>query len=161
MFGAPRTALWLNRLEIEHDNLRGALHWLVQRSNVPEALELAAGLRRFWLARSHHGEGQAWFTELLSRPGSEAPTLARAKALNGAGLVVWRHRKLTAARDLHLEARELLRTLDDIAEEAWTLWRCDTASPGEATYTVSATSLRRPEWVLTRMSAQVWAGNTG
>src|SRR5262249_7267083 len=123
LFGTPRQALWLNRLEAEHDNLRASLRWLLEQSNIQGALELAAGMRRFWLARSHHGEGQRWFSDLLHRPGSEAPTLARAKAVNGAGLLAWRHGNLVAARELHLEARELLRKLDDAAEEAWTLWR--------------------------------------
>jgi non-specific serine/threonine protein kinase len=123
LFGSPRQAVWLNRLELEHDNVRAALRWLLKQSDVLAALELAAGMRRFWLMRSHHGEGQAWFDDLLHRPGSAAPTLARAKALNGAGLLAWRHGDVNAARAFHRDAKELLHTLNDAAEESWTLWR--------------------------------------
>jgi non-specific serine/threonine protein kinase len=123
LFGPPRQTLWLNRLELEHDNVRAALRWLLDQSDVQGALALAAGMRRFWLARSHHGEGQAWYAEILVRPGSEAPTLARAKALNGAGLAEWRHGNRAAAREFHLQARQLLSNLGDVTEEAWTLWR--------------------------------------
>jgi non-specific serine/threonine protein kinase len=123
LFGPPRQALWLNRLELEHDNVRAALRWLLERSDFQAALELAAGMRRFWFMRSHHGEGQGWLADLVHRPDNAAPTLTRAKALNGAGLLAWRHGNIIAARELHLEARELLHTVSDAAEEAWTLWR--------------------------------------
>ncbi len=53
----PDQGVWLDRLEIEHDNVRAALDWGVERNEAEVALRLAAGLWRFWLVRGHFTEG--------------------------------------------------------------------------------------------------------
>jgi hypothetical protein len=47
------------------------------------ALRLVAALWYFWYKRGHLSEGRRWLEEALVR--SDAPTPARAEALNGAG----------------------------------------------------------------------------
>lgn len=84
----PREAEWLDRLEEEHDNLRGALAWLASSAEAePDAgLRLAGALGGFWFARSMLSEGREWLeTMLAARASSRASVSAspnlRAKAL--------------------------------------------------------------------------------
>ena len=123
LFGTPRQVVWLNRLETEHDNLRAALRWLTGVGDVQSALAFAGGMRRFWNMRDYLTEERRWIAELLSMPGAEAPTRARAKALNAAGLLAFKQGDNVSARDFHLEACRLSSALGDLTEEAWALWR--------------------------------------
>jgi predicted ATPase/class 3 adenylate cyclase len=76
--------LWLDRLEIEHDNLRAAIGWALAEE--PEtALRLTAALARFWDIRGHIAEGKAWLERALAATNDDA--VARAKAIHGAGVL--------------------------------------------------------------------------
>ena len=75
--------IWLNRLLLEHDNLRAALDWcLAAPGHNEEGLELAAALFWFWTKRGYFGEGRQWLTRALSVDTRRSPAL-RAKALIG------------------------------------------------------------------------------
>jgi predicted ATPase/class 3 adenylate cyclase/Tfp pilus assembly protein PilF len=55
---------WLDRLEIEHDNLRAALGWSLQQ--VPEwASNMANAMWGFWDMRGHVVEGRQWLKRIL------------------------------------------------------------------------------------------------
>ncbi len=61
----------LDRLELEHDNLRAALDWgLGHSADVDEChlegARLAAILGRFWYLRGHFHEGRSWLSRALS-----------------------------------------------------------------------------------------------
>src|SRR5690606_20227379 len=47
----PEQAVWLDRLELEHDNLRAAITWAAAVREVEIALRFGAALWRFWAAR--------------------------------------------------------------------------------------------------------------
>jgi non-specific serine/threonine protein kinase len=74
----------VHRLELEHDNLRAALHDLNQRDAVDGILRLASGLCWFWLTRGYVREGLAWLASALERCDHVA-THFRTRALIGAG----------------------------------------------------------------------------
>jgi predicted ATPase/class 3 adenylate cyclase len=76
---------WLERLEVEHDNLRAALDRLEASGETQFALRLAGALSRFWFMRGYIAEGRRRLESLLRL--DESPTAARGKALNGAALV--------------------------------------------------------------------------
>ncbi len=81
----PDQARWLTRLETEHDNIRAALSWSLGEGGDPgSGVRLAAALTDFWFARGYLSEGRRWLESAVTRTGP-ATTLARAKALNGAG----------------------------------------------------------------------------
>ncbi|HWE61179.1 MAG TPA: AAA family ATPase, partial [Chloroflexota bacterium] len=72
--------LWLDRLETDMDNLRGALAWCMERGQagdthaVEQGMVVAGTLSLFWFARSHISEGRAWLQQLLAVPCAAAPT---------------------------------------------------------------------------------------
>jgi predicted ATPase/class 3 adenylate cyclase len=66
-------------------NLRAAFDYLLDH-DPPAALRLVAALWEFWFMRGHFQEGHALLTEALARAPAE-PSVARASALVGAGLI--------------------------------------------------------------------------
>ena len=69
----PAAAGWLGRLDTEHDNLRAALRWALDRGDRVTALRLAGALWRFWAQRGHLSEGRRWFTAAFALPGDASP----------------------------------------------------------------------------------------
>lgn len=92
--GGPRQAIWLQRLEREHDNLRAALDWSLKQGgdehgterHMEIGLRLGGALRRFWQMHGHLNEGQIFLQRALTASeGMVVPARARAKALIAAG----------------------------------------------------------------------------
>jgi len=106
-------AIWLERLEAEHDNLRAALAWCSAEEGDPSGLPLANALWRFWEVRGHLSEGRAYMTEVLKRAKAGGPTKERASVLNAAGVLARLQGDYEAARMLHEESLTLLRELED------------------------------------------------
>ena len=107
----PRQVEWLNRLAVEHPNIRASLAWLA--SHQPErGLELAGRIWRFWYIRSHFREGQAWYGRLLAA-GHAAPATVRRAALYGAGVMAESLGDAVAARAFYEEELQIARTMDD------------------------------------------------
>jgi predicted ATPase len=84
---------WCRRLESEHDNLRLALRWLLDRGSIDhgvadEAVRLAGALGHFWWLRGYHSEGAHYLEEAL-RAAPDAPPAVRTKALLEAGLLLF------------------------------------------------------------------------
>lgn len=77
----PDPMAWLERLSLEHDNLRAALAESLRAHDPKPGLRLAAALSEFWRARGHAVEGAAALVAQLQRPEAQPPTLERAWAL--------------------------------------------------------------------------------
>jgi predicted ATPase/DNA-binding CsgD family transcriptional regulator len=108
----PRQGSWLEQLEREHDNLRAALGWALERDESSTGLRLAAALGRFWEIRGHFGEGRAWLERSLSR-WPDGPAAARALALNASGSLAYHAGDYERAVAFHEQALELRRKLGD------------------------------------------------
>jgi tetratricopeptide (TPR) repeat protein len=103
----------LERLEVEHDNVRAALGWSVERGEVATALRMAGALTRFWDVRRHISEGREWLARVLSLADASEPDAPRAKALFGAGVLAQRQDDYTAAQRFWAECLALRRRLGD------------------------------------------------
>ncbi len=110
---AARQVEWLDRLEAEHENMRAALAWSIERSAAETALSLAASLWRFWSARGYQTEGRRWLTDALRLDASETPTAVLMVALFGAGRLAYEQGDYAAARTLFVENLEVARRLGD------------------------------------------------
>lgn len=110
-------AVWLDRLEQEHDNLRAALRWALDQGESTTGLRIAGALARFWAVRGYATEGRRWLEDLLAADTvTDALTshiAARAKALSGAGLLAREQSDFARARTLHEKSLTLRRELDD------------------------------------------------
>jgi predicted ATPase/DNA-binding CsgD family transcriptional regulator len=116
----PQQSNWLERLEREHDNLRAALGWALERGAEALGLPLVAALGRFWAVRGHLSEGQEWLERALSRwTGGRAP--ARAGALSAAGHLAYIRSEYERAVLLHDQSLQLQRALGDHAGVALSL----------------------------------------
>jgi predicted ATPase/DNA-binding CsgD family transcriptional regulator/DNA-binding XRE family transcriptional regulator len=114
----PEQAVWLDRLEREHDNLRVALQWLRARGEAAQGLRLAKALAQFWWLRSHFAEGRAELGSLLALP---QPAVTRAGALLALGILDYRCCEFDAAY-LHLrDSLAMARDLGDLAGSAGAL----------------------------------------
>ena len=58
----PQQAVWLDRLESEHDNIRSALRRAVAARDEHEALCLVLSMGWFWQLRDHRSDARAWAT---------------------------------------------------------------------------------------------------
>jgi predicted ATPase/DNA-binding CsgD family transcriptional regulator len=117
--GRPHAGLarkeWLERIEVEHNNIRAALGWYRQH-DPPAALRLAAAMSAFWSLRGHHTEGRQRLGELLSLvPG---PSIARVSALNGAAWLAIDQGDYALAAGLLAESIGLSQALGDTVGEA-------------------------------------------
>jgi predicted ATPase/class 3 adenylate cyclase len=106
-------AIWLGRLDADHENLRAALAWLRQQPDPARAVDLAGSLWRFWWLRGHISEGRSQLEETLSRAGASDVTASRARALDGAGVLAETQGDDDRAETLHRQALAISRNLDD------------------------------------------------
>ncbi|MEO6891702.1 MAG: adenylate/guanylate cyclase domain-containing protein, partial [Ktedonobacteraceae bacterium] len=81
----PEQALWLGRLEQEHDNMRAAMQWSLEQTGSEReiALRLGAALRSFWYTRGYFSEGLDFLERALVQSGEVAAPV-RAVALYSA-----------------------------------------------------------------------------
>ena len=114
----PRQAVWLDRLEVEHDNLRAALAWACAEGEAELGLRLAGALWRFWMVRGHIAEGRAWLEATLGLPSASPHTTARAKALARVADLVRRCGDEALARAYGRESLTIWRDLGDRAGAA-------------------------------------------
>jgi non-specific serine/threonine protein kinase len=124
---------WLNRLELEHDNLRAALDRLEASGETQLALQLAGALYRFWYLRGHFADGRARLERLLDVDANR--TAARARALNGASVMAGSTGDPATDRLRSEEALALHRELGDAWGVAYSVFSLGMAATEEADWT--------------------------
>lgn len=110
---------WLDRAELEIDNLRTALD-VAESVDTQRALRMAAALTELWDRRGHHLEGLVRLERLLEA--DHRHTQARAWALNGVSQLSSRTTDLDRAMQAEDEALALHRSFGVRLGEAVSLW---------------------------------------
>ncbi len=104
---------WLDRMTVDHDNLRAAFGWALERDDAELAHRLLAASWRFWQFRGHVTEGVTRASEVLAMPGGDVATAWRMRALEAAGGLAWWAADVPEAH-VHYEGQlALARTLGD------------------------------------------------
>jgi len=109
---SPDQKVWLDRLNIEYDNIRAAMNWAAF-ADLRLALRLGAALYRFWYVRGYWGEGRRWITDLLELEGTQLHSDLRAQALNTAAQLALLQGDHATARTTVEEALMLARRCGD------------------------------------------------
>src|SRR5205085_10258731 len=104
----PEEISSLDRLEMEHDNIRAALRWALSHDHAGAALVCSAALFRFWERRGHFQEGCAWLEAALGGA-PDASAGDRGWALNALAFLYWRCGDYERARPLAREALDVTR----------------------------------------------------
>lgn len=105
-------ALWLERLEVAHDNLRAALDHLLANRRSEMALRLSSALWRFWYLRGHITEGKRWLAKALEQKEGVPPAIL-ADALNAAGNLAWASGDFEYARPAYQECLAICEATGD------------------------------------------------
>ncbi len=106
----PEQALWLTRIEREHDNLRSALDWSLRRDN-EAAARLAVALLPFWQVRSYFSEGRHFLEAALGGLISDASV--RGRILQGLGSIAYFRAEYGRAVAYYEESLEIWRELGE------------------------------------------------
>jgi predicted ATPase/DNA-binding CsgD family transcriptional regulator len=133
----PQLAEWLRRLELEHDNLRAAMGWLLERGEAAMALRMGVALTFFWELIDSLHEGWNVLSHALVGSEDVAPPV-QARGLINAG-------KLSSMLG-HFERGEVL------GQEGLALFRTigDTAGMGEAVYFLARSAYERGDFIAVR-----------
>ncbi|MGH2555026.1 MAG: adenylate/guanylate cyclase domain-containing protein [Actinomycetota bacterium] len=102
---------WLDRIDLEHDNLLEALGWAVEAGEAERGMQAGASLWRFWQMRGQLAVGRLWLDRLLAVPGGRTP--ARAKAHSAAGSVAYWQADAEDTERHYREALAIYRELGD------------------------------------------------
>ena len=78
---------WLERYEVEHENIRLAIEYLIKTGDAEWGMRLGAALFRFWETREHLTEGRDAIARLLSLEGARTRPKLRARLLFAAGVL--------------------------------------------------------------------------
>jgi predicted ATPase/DNA-binding SARP family transcriptional activator len=116
----PEQRLWLQRLELAHDNLRAALGWAIDQARLDatgrfrlQAQRMANALFWFWNAADMLGEGRDWLERSLALfvPRPVEPLVA--DGLRMAGTFAWLLGDMDGAWQRHEESLALFQELGD------------------------------------------------
>jgi non-specific serine/threonine protein kinase len=107
-------AAWLDRLEMDHENVRAALSFAAASpGDAPGGMQLAGAAWRFWMYRGYFSEGRAMLAEQLAQPADPAAEALRARCLHGAANLARLVGDLVVARKRAEESLAIRRRLGD------------------------------------------------
>jgi predicted ATPase/class 3 adenylate cyclase len=119
---------WLDRVKREHDNLRTALAWALEKVRTESALRLAGALYYFWELRGYWSEGHKWLNDALALSARQQGERAAAGAVGDSGVPTPEETAL-CAKALYAAGRIRFAAQFDVAgsrtlvEESLRLWR--------------------------------------
>ncbi|MFO1330763.1 MAG: tetratricopeptide repeat protein, partial [Rubrivivax sp.] len=141
----PEQGRWLDRLELEQDNLRAAMAAAqagIGGIDPLVAVKMAVALQNFWIMRGGTAEGRAAVRGLLDHPAVQALPMAQAHALYVGAALAWTQGDLAEAQAMLQRCLALRRGLDNATDVAATLSTLAVThlSSGDAEHARSAAS---------------------
>ena len=113
---------WLDRYELERDNLRAAMRWALDGPHTEIALRLLTACWRYWQIRGYLTEARGYAERALDLPDSREFPAAREAALEAAGGIAYWQGDSDAARVWYGETLDLARGRHDDRAEANALY---------------------------------------
>ena len=104
---------WLSRFDVEHENFRVAIDYLIQTGDVEWAMRLGTALFRFWETREHLTEGRDAIGRILSMEGATTRPKLRARLLFAAAVLAATQGDYRSGRPLFEESLETCVKLND------------------------------------------------
>lgn len=154
---------WLQRLELEHENLRAALQWFLQRSGtssneIEQGVKLASALWWFWWRRGHLVEGRRWLETALAKSWTGGMWLPRpilAKCTHALGGLAYHMSDYELAKQMWEESLKLKRELGDLQGLSYTLNNLGEMAQRQGEYR-RAIALHEESLVLKRETGDRW-----
>jgi len=109
---------WLERLELEHDDIRAVLDRAVAAPDPPVAIGLAFSMWRFWQKHGHLAEARRRLEAMAAMPWSHDDPRLRARLMEALGGTYWWQGEIGLMGPRYDEALELWESIGDKAEIA-------------------------------------------
>ncbi len=119
--GPDQRAL-LERLELEHDNIRAVLDRAPLVGDGACAIRVAFAMWRFWQKRGHLYEARRRLEAIAAEPWSREDPVLRARLMEALGGVYWWQADIARMKEAYGEALAIWRSRDDRAELANALY---------------------------------------
>ena len=134
---------WLAWMDMEYENLRLALAWLLERANrgaeeAERAFRLCQALYLYWRRRGYYSEGRANLSRVLKYKTDVGPARL-ALALRSSGMLAYIQDDLTEAERLVQESLPLYRNLGDERNAAYALTILGYVAKRRCSHTVART----------------------
>ncbi len=104
---------WLDRYEVEHENFRLAIDYLIKTGDVEWGLRLGAALFRFWETREHFAEGRDGIGRLLALERTASRPKLRARLLFAGAVMAAAQGDYGSARPMFEQSLETCVELKD------------------------------------------------
>ncbi|MGB6248082.1 MAG: protein kinase, partial [Terriglobales bacterium] len=104
---------WLDRFEVEHDNFRVALDYLIKTGDADWGLRLGTALFRFWETREYLTEGRDAIARVLALEGTAARPKLRARLLFAGAVLAGEQGHYGSARQMFENSLETCLELND------------------------------------------------
>ncbi len=129
---------WFTKLAEEHNNVRAAISWAESKDKIELGLKLVTAVWRFWIVRGHLREGSLRLKSLLNHPKAQVKTMARAKALNVLGTLMFTIGNFDKAKVIFEESLAIARGFDDelalaniLNSLGWVSFHCGYTAKGQ------------------------------
>jgi predicted ATPase/DNA-binding CsgD family transcriptional regulator len=117
---SQKYAEWLKQLTDEHDNLRTAIQWTLQRREASMALRFGSALWQFWELQGFLIDGRGWLEQALQLDETnDTASLLKAKACYALGTLLLYQDEFADARRHYQESLKISEKIGHDGSIAW------------------------------------------
>lgn len=128
--------VWLEQLELEHNNFRAVLTGYATNQETAQELQLVLRLSKFWTLRGYWAEGRQWLEKVLAKGIAQTPE-CQSTLLSDLGDLAIRQGDYDTARSLYEQCLNLQRQLADSAGIAKHVFNLGTVALCQGDYRVA------------------------